>query len=209
MLKFLLLVGVLALCGMGARAQRIEVFTGFSYGQFNPGANLTQTLRPFGRHFSMPGLEASGQLNLHSWLGVVADVSYYGGTGDVDFTPEHARIYNYLAGPQLTARHIGPFNVFVGGLVGTTNARVSFPLFDTNGNQIGTVRNKETRLAYGVGGGIDANVSSHVALRLVQIDYLRDAFTNCAAGSVSAGQCAAQAGHQDNYRAAAGFVWHF
>jgi hypothetical protein len=57
------------LCGMGARAQRIEVFTGFSYGQFNPGANLTQTLRPFGRHFSMPGLEASGQLNCAAQAG--------------------------------------------------------------------------------------------------------------------------------------------
>lgn len=215
MRKFLLVVGVLALCGAGARAQRIEVFTGLSYGQFNPGANLSESIAQFGRHFSMPGVEASGQLNLHSYLGVVADVSFYGGTGDIGGNfADHARIYNYLAGPQVTARHIGPFNVFVRGLAGSTHARVSFTNTGggtcPSGQSTPTCFTKETRFAWGVGGGIDLNASSHISLRLVQIDYLRNAFTNCVGGfNQTTSSCAAQAGRQDNYRAAAGFVWHF
>lgn len=221
MRKFLLAMGVLALCAAGARAQRIEVFTGLSYGQFNPGANLTQSIAEFGRHFSMPGVEASGQLNLHSYLGVVADVSFYGGTGDIGGAfADHARIYNYLAGPQVTARHIGPFNVFVRGLAGTTHAQVSFTNTGfipgggggtcANGQSTPNCTQKETRFAWGAGGGIDLNASDHISLRLIQIDYLRNAFTNCVGGfNQTTSSCAAQAGRQDNYRAAAGFVWHF
>jgi opacity protein-like surface antigen len=145
---------------------------------------------------------------------VVADVSGYGGTGDVDIFPEHARIYNYLFGPQVTARHIGPFNVFVRGLAGTTHARISFNNSGgstcPNGTTSGTCSITEHRFAYGVGGGIDLNATDHISLRLVQIDYLRNSFTNCNGGfNTSTGQCTAQAGRQDNYRAAAGFVWHF
>src|SRR5208282_785223 len=86
MRKLLVAIALLAIVGASAKAQepKVELFTGFSYGQFNPGGLLTESDNGLGRHFSMPGLEATGEYNFTSHLGVVADVSGYGGTGDVD-----------------------------------------------------------------------------------------------------------------------------
>lgn len=210
MRKFLLAVAVLALFGVSARAQepRVEVFTGFSYGQFNPGGLLTESASGVGRHFSMPGLEASGEFNLGSHLGVVADVTGYGGTSDVDLTAKHLRFYNYLFGPQLTQRGIGPFDVFVRALAGTSHARTSFNsggVTCPNGQTTATCSQTLNRFSYGAGGGIDLNASPHIGLRIIQIDYLRNDFTNCTAGTT----CAGRSGRQDNYRIAAGFNWRF
>jgi opacity protein-like surface antigen len=213
MRKLLVAIALLAMTGVCASAQtpRVELFTGLSYGQFNPGGLLTDNVNGLGRHFSMPGLEATGEFNFNSHLGVVADVSGYGGTGDVDSFADHLRQYNYLFGPQLTQRHIGPFDVFVRGLVGTSHARVSFnnsagTFTCPNGQVNATCTETENRFAYGAGGGIDLNATRHIGLRLVQIDYLRNAFTNC---STTATSCATQNGRQDNFRIAAGFNWRF
>ncbi|HXL21006.1 MAG TPA: outer membrane beta-barrel protein [Candidatus Dormibacteraeota bacterium] len=213
MRKFFLVVAVLALSGVAAKAQtpRVELFTGLSYGQFNPGGLLSESASGVGRHFSMPGFEVTPQFNFSKWFGVVADVSAYGGTSDVDQSAEHARFYNYLVGPQLTARNIGPFNVFVRGLVGTSHSHITF----TGGGSFNDA-NKQTRLAYGFGGGIDLNASKHIALRLIQIDLIRNAFTNCPPADPDFGSCATSTnttitkpGRQNNARIAAGFEWRF
>src|SRR5580692_1739890 len=135
MRNLLVAIALLAVTGVSTMAQtpKVELFTGLSYGQFNPGGLLTDSESGVGRHFSMPGLEATGEYNFTSHLGVVADVSGYGGTGDVDSLADHLRDYNYLFGPQWTQRHLGPFDVFVRGLVGTSHARVSF---NTSGGSI-------------------------------------------------------------------------
>jgi opacity protein-like surface antigen len=211
MRKMLVAIALLAITGVAANAQtpRVELFTGLSYGQFNPGGLLTESANGVGRHFSMPGLEATGEFNLGSHLGVVADVSGYGGTSDVDQLADHLRYYNYLFGPQLTQRGIGPFSVFVRGLLGTAHARTSFNnsagATCPNGRITTTCSQTENRFSYGAGGGIDLSASRHIALRLVQIDYLRNDFTNCTAGTT----CTTRSGRQDNYRIAAGFDWRF
>src|SRR5580692_4548237 len=122
MRNLLVAIALLAVTGVSTMAQtpKVELFTGLSYGQFNPGGLLTDSESGVGRHFSMPGLEATGEYNFTSHLGFVADVSGYGGTGDVDSLADHLRVYNYLFGPQLTQRHIGPFSVFVRALAGTS-----------------------------------------------------------------------------------------
>jgi opacity protein-like surface antigen len=213
MRKLLVAVALLAITGVSAKAQtpKVELFTGLSYGQFNPGGLLTDSDSGLGRHFAMPGLEATGEYNFTSRLGFVADVSGYGGTGDVDSLADHLRDYNYLFGPQWTERHLGPFDVFVRGLVGTSHARVSFNnsaggFACPNGQTGATCENTENRFAYGAGGGIDLNASKHIALRLVQIDYIRNSFADCEANGTS---CAVLSGRQDNFRIAAGFNWRF
>jgi opacity protein-like surface antigen len=213
MRKSLIALALLAFTVACAHAQtpRVELFTGLSYGQFNPGGLLTESASGLGRHFAMPGLEATGEFNFTSHLGVVADVSGYGGTGDVDSLADHLRVYNYLFGPQLTQRHIGPFSVFVRGLAGTSHARVSFnnsagTFACPNGQTTSTCAQTENRFTYGAGGGIDLNASRHVALRLVQVDYLRNDFTNCGANQTT---CTPHSGRQDNFRIAAGFNWQF
>jgi hypothetical protein len=213
MRKLLVAMALLAISGMSAKAQepKVELFTGLSYGQFNPGGLLTDSDSGVGRHFVMPGLEATGEYNLTSHIGFVADVSGYGGTGDVDLQADHLRDYNYLFGPQWTQRHLGPFDVFARALVGTSHARVSFNhsaggFACPNGQTTATCENTENRFAYGAGGGIDLNASKHIGLRLVQIDYIRNSFTNCEANGTS---CAVLSGRQDNFRIASGFNWRF
>jgi opacity protein-like surface antigen len=221
MRKFLIVTMFLALSGAAGQAQtpRVELFTGLSYGQFNPGGLLTVANNGIGRHFSLPGVEITPQFNFSKSFGIIADISAYGGTGDVDALAEHVRIYNFLAGPQLTARNLGPFNLFVRGLVGVSRGRVSSTNFDSTGKPF-TVSLDENRLAYGFGGGIDLNVSKHIALRLVQIDYLRNSFTNCnAANATTLPGCpntppgvtpgASKPGRQNNLRLAVGFEWRF
>jgi opacity protein-like surface antigen len=219
MRKFFLAVAVLALSGVAAQAQtpRVELFTGLSYGQFNPGGFLTENSSGKGRYFSMPGFEATPQFNFSKWFGIVGDVSFYGGSNDIDHASivGHVRIYNYLAGPQLTARDIGPFNIFVRGLVGTSHARIKIPIFDNNGNPA-TFEDKQTRLAYGFGGGIDLNASKHIALRLIQIDLIRNSFIDCPPADPNFGFCATSTnttitkpGRQNNVRIATGFEWRF
>jgi opacity protein-like surface antigen len=213
MRKLLVAMALLAIAGVSAKAQtpKVELFTGLSYGQFNPGGLLTDSESGVGRHFAMPGLEVTGEYNFTSHIGFVADVSAYGGTGDVDSLADHLRDYNYLFGPQWTQRHLGPFDVFVRGFIGTSHARVSF---NNSGGSIScpvglttaTCSQTENRFAYGAGGGIDLNASRHIALRLVQIDYIRNSFTNCEANGTS---CAAMSGRQDNFRIASGFNWRF
>lgn len=210
MRKFFLAVAVLALSGVAAKAQtpRVELFTGLSYGQFNPGGLLTESFTGAGRHFSMPGFEVTPQFNFSKWFGVVADVSAYGGTGEVENVAEHLRFYNYLVGPQLTARNVGPFNVFVRGLAGVSHAQVKF----TGGDPTFNNNNKINRLTYGFGGGIDLNASKHIAVRLVQIDFLRGNFTNCEFEDINTAPASCQAprsGRQNNARIAVGFEWRF
>jgi hypothetical protein len=213
MRKLLVAIALLAFTGVCANAQtpKVEVFTGLSYGQFNPGGLLTDGVNGVGRHFSMPGLEISGEYNFTSHIGFVADISGYGGTGDVDGFADHLRQYNYLFGPQFTQRHLGPFDVFARGLIGTSNARVSFnnsagTFTCQNGQVNNTCTETMNRFAYGAGGGIDLNATRHIGLRLIQIDYLRNAFSNC---SSTASGCVVQQGRQDNFRIAAGFNWRF
>jgi len=93
MRNLLVLFALLAIAGQSAMAQtpKVELFTGLSYGQFNPGGLLTDSDSGLGRHFAMPGLEATGEFNFTSHLGFVADVSGYGGTGDVDSLADHLR----------------------------------------------------------------------------------------------------------------------
>lgn len=213
MRKLLVVLGFLTLFGATAQAQtpRVELFTGFSYGQFDPGGKVTFGIQGTGRHFAMPGLEATGQFNLSRSFGVVADVSGYGGTAELSQFPEHLRYYNILFGPQITARDLGPFNIFVRGLVGSSNARISYVHTDPNtGANLGTTRVTQTKLTYGLGGGIDLNASKHIALRLIQIDYLRGAYDNCTPASASAQvSCVPVSSNQNNFRVAAGFNWRF
>lgn len=213
MRKLLITISLLALASVGANAQtpKVEVFTGLSYGQFNPGGLLTDNISGLGRHFSVPGLEATAEYNFTSHIGVIADFSGYGGTADVDSFADHIRDYNYLFGPQFTQRHIGPFDVFVRGLIGTSHARVAFnnsagTFLCQSGFPDTTCVETQSRLAYGGGGGIDLNASRHIGLRLIQVDYIRNTFSNC---TFNAGACSPEAGRQDNLRIAAGFNWRF
>jgi len=134
-----------------AKAQRVELFGGYSYAQINPGGFETQNASGTGTHFSLSGWEVSGAVNANRWIGLVADFAGYPGTKAVDvLTAEHLRYYTYMAGPQVRLRGVGPFTCFAHGLVGAAHSNNDIPILTANF--------KETRLAYAAGGGVDISM---------------------------------------------------
>ncbi|HQR40092.1 MAG TPA: hypothetical protein PLF26_17030 [Blastocatellia bacterium] len=89
--------------------------------------------------------------NVNSWFGITGDFSGYHGTNGGDSNGM------VLGGPKFTYRR-GPVTPYVqlygGGIWG-------------GGDSAGV---------YGFGGGVDAKVSKHVAIRLIQADYLATSF---------------------------------
>jgi opacity protein-like surface antigen len=105
-------------------------------------------------HHSDPSLNLNGwnaalNGNFNRWFGVTADFSGSYKNG--------GHFYSYMFGPTIAARseHVTPF---VHALFGGATA--------------GDGGSSDTAFAMALGGGLDANVGRHVAVRLVQADWL-------------------------------------
>jgi opacity protein-like surface antigen len=107
------------------------------------------------------GWEGSATGNVNRWLGVTADVSGYYRTDD----GVSQRNYNFLFGPRVTYRteKLSPFGQV---LFGVAHERV--------GNDSANIT--DNAFAMVVGGGLDYNLKKHLAVRLLQADYLRTRF---------------------------------
>lgn len=145
---------------------RVNAFVGYSFYSTN--------LSTVGRA-STYGWEASGEVRLYRWVGVVGDIdTHYGSqgfpicqtfptTGYVCSTFSADIIErNFLVGPSLSIKR-GNFRPFVQVLVG--GAHVNAGLFQGNDNSF----------AAAVGGGVDVRVTRRLSWRL-KGDYLRTQF---------------------------------
>jgi len=94
---------------------------------------------------------------LNDWFGVVGDFGYCKVTGLPSGTSAHA--INYLFGPRVTYRSAGSFTPFAHVLFGGQH-------FGVSGG--GTANS----FAMALGGGADYRLTEHVALRLIEVDYL-------------------------------------
>ena len=183
---FLLLL--LPLCIVpAAHAQDVELFGGYSY------------LRTTGSHYENSGLNGwnvAGSANFSSW-GVVADVSNHYGASTSNFTPtgNRGRGTMYLFGPQYSFRLIPRVTPFVHALFGGVQGlRVSpGPLgpggaCPAPGCSAASIA-PERALAMAFGGGLDVKIRGRLWLRLIQVDYIRQDFSNGAMTSprISAG----------------------
>jgi outer membrane protein OmpA-like peptidoglycan-associated protein len=158
------------LCSLGtlAAAQdrpapKWELFGGYS--AFNPGTDVHGVLRggvlPVSSTLETNpwGLGASATYNFNRWLGMTLDASTLrnseeSGVGRVD----DAALSNLSLGPKITFRH-ARFSPFLEGLVGDHRLMPdSFHDIQTWGLM--------------AGGGLDINVSRHIALRLLRADYV-------------------------------------
>jgi opacity protein-like surface antigen len=181
-------LAVLLLClATTARAQDLELFGGYSFLQ-TTGANY--------EHAATSGWNAAASANFKSW-GVVADFSNHYGASTNNFTPIGNRGHGtmFLFGPQYSFRLIPRVTPFVhalfGGVqgsrdtVGTLGPGGSCPSPECSGTSI----LPETAFAMAFGGGLDVKVWSHVWIRLIQADYIRQNFSNGAMTSprISAG----------------------
>src|SRR5712692_9855028 len=134
------------LFSLGAMAQEYkgEVFGGYQY------SNLDGT--------SLNGWNTAVTGNLKDWFGVTADFSgAYKSAGGVDF-----RNYTYTFGPTISTAHNQSFRLFAHGLFGGFHDSAAFGGSSGSGNGFAMM----------FGGGVDARVKPHVAVRLGQFDWM-------------------------------------
>lgn len=115
------------------------------------------------------GWNASVAGNVNSWLGLVGDFTgQYSRLAEPDVS-ERIRTHSFLFGPQLSARgrRVTPF---ARALFGASHVRTRATEFGQN------FAFSDTSFATALGGGLDVRLSRRVALRAVQLDYVRTRF---------------------------------
>jgi len=145
-------------------APKWELYGGYSF--FLPGADvhgqLPGALLPLSsRMESNPrGVGASVTYNFNNWLGLTLDTSTHWGSGETTLARriDDAAFSNLSLGPKITFRSTH-FSPFLEALVG--DHRLTPDAF-----------HDIDKLGFMFGGGLDINLSRHVALRLIRADYV-------------------------------------
>jgi hypothetical protein len=176
---------------------RATVFGGYSY--LRNGSN------------SFNGWEGQGTFPFNRYLGVTADVSgasltpfSFSALGASAFTNQ--RLANYLFGPTVTAE-LGRSSVFAHALFGEAHsslgAGVSVPII----GGISTGLTSANAFAMAFGGGIDIGLTRHLAIRAVQVDYIRTQFN--AIDALTTGLSSSLGNRQNSFRYSTGIVFRF
>src|SRR5215471_2386302 len=176
MRKLVWIFGLFLLLTIPAAAQdfpKAEVFGGYSY--FH--ANI------LGTGFNFHGGSGSIAFNLNHWLAIVGDVGGYH-NGDFGIS---TNVITYLFGPKFSYRRAGRITPFAQALFGAAHE---------NENFIG-VTASDNAFAMALGGGLDARVTQHVGIRLIQAEYLLTKFPD------------GENDRQNNARISAGIVFRW
>lgn len=155
----------LALLAIPSRTQaQVSIFGGYSYlrasvpvGSAGAGPAIISQSADLAS-----GWEAAAQVKVLPMLGGVADFS--GNQGTLDGAAVH--VQTYLFGPQLSLP--GRFSLFIHALFGVAHEQQ-----DAFAGAAPYSLGPDTSFATALGGGIDVKAAPFVALRLIQIDYLR------------------------------------
>ena len=166
--------------GLNRGTPKVELFLGYSYLRGMPD------LEPANRLYWLNGGSMSIAFNFNRYLGLVADVGGFAdskielpGTGGGASTVmnSYGAVFPYLFGPRLSFRgheRVTPFlQVLFGGIYATK------VMLDSGCGGAGcTPLPAENKFAWTGGGGLDIKVSHHVAIRIVQVEYLMTNFEN-------------------------------
>jgi outer membrane immunogenic protein len=166
---------VLALSATAAaqNTPKIDVFLGYSYVRKN-GPN----------HFNSNGGSLALAYNLNNFLGIVGDVGLYR-------RRPRANAGSYLFGPRFSVRRNHKITPYAQALFG--GARVSGSFFSGgSGNAF----------AMTAGGGVDANLTKSLGLRLLQVEYFLTKFQETSGRLLGPNK-------QDNLRISTGVVFRF
>jgi hypothetical protein len=176
---------------------RATVFGGYSY--LRNGSN------------GFNGWEGQGTFNFNRHLGVTADVSgaslspfSFSALGASAFT--YQRLTNYLFGPTLTAA-LGRSTVFAHALFGEAHSSLGAGLTVPIIGGISTDLTSANAFAMAFGGGIDIGMTRHLAIRAVQVDYLRTQFS--ATDALTTGLSSSLGNRQNSFRYSTGIVFRF
>src|SRR5438270_2529675 len=183
MSKWLVIALVIALCGLPVLAQentpKAEIFGGYQYGRFN----VSNT------GINMNGWNGSVTGNFNKWLGVTADFSGNYKTEKASFSgttvSANLKAYTYTFGPVVSLNHEGAFNPFVHALFGGVHMSLGA---NVSGLTSGSM--SDSGFAAMLGGGADARLTRHVAVRLFQPDWVHyrfSGFTGTSSASISTG----------------------
>ena len=134
-------------------APKAEVFGGYAYAGE-------------GTH----GWNASVAGNVNSWFGLVGDFTGQHTRLEEVGVSERIKTHSFLFGPQFSARSGKRVTPFVRVLFGASNVR-------TRATESGqSFSFSDTSFAAAFGGGLDVRLSDRVAVRAVQLDYVRTRF---------------------------------
>ena len=173
MRKIAFLVALFALLPVFAMAaDRVDVFGGYQYTHISD-SGVSQSLN---------GWNAAVTGNVNKYLGITGDFS--GSYATISGVSAH--VYTYAFGPTINVNHNGVFNPFVHALFGGAHL---------NGSISGEGSAGTNGFAMAIGGGADAKVAPHIAVRLGQFDWVYYRFQGT--------------GFSNNFRYSAGIVIRF
>jgi len=161
MRKLVWLLGLVLAFSSAAAAQnaaKADLFLGYSYGRIMPQTSGAG-------NFNINGGASSIAWNLNDSFGIVADFAGYR-VGKINGFDPDASAFTYLFGPRFSYRRTKNVTPFAQVLIG--GARVSCNLLLPSSSR--------SALAMTLGGGVDANLSKHLALRLGQLEYFLTRF---------------------------------
>ncbi len=181
---------------------RVEWFVGYSFWRAMPTSSSN-------RMAYLHGGSTSIAYNFNSYLGLVADFGGYdnnkltliGPTGSQTFS-SNGSAYSFAFGPRISYRRYERFTPFVQALFGGAHAS-SVRISGCTGSTTCTLLGSDTGFATFLGTGFDIKISRHIALRLLEADFLlthfKDPFSSNGQGR----------GWQDNVRLSTGIVFRF
>jgi opacity protein-like surface antigen len=191
MKRLLTLIAFIMLASSPAMAQyvitRVEVGGGYTFRSLDvPGSSRV----------NMNGWDVNGAFNFNKWIAVAADGDgTYNGTPDEEGGTDKTTVYSFQAGPRLYPIGHHRFTPYAQALFGYAHVNLSFPAAD----EIPMLT--ENCFAWSVGGGLDANVTRHIAIRLGEFDY--EQFHSSLLNGFEPGP------HQNNFKYKAGVVIRF
>jgi hypothetical protein len=207
MRKLAFLLAAAGLCAaIPARAQdtpRWELFGGYSFFHTESGKEVVP-IDKFGTFPNLPfaidlgqslnGLHGMVAENVTSWFSGVADFGGGFTSTTVNYTSvggpmlaTNRSLFTYQFGPQFSLRKFAPVTVFVHALIGGAQNRAKYAP-DTSSLSTNAWASE-------IGGGIDVRVTQHLAIRVLQADWLRTHFPISLASDT-----------QNNWSASAGVV---
>lgn len=185
------IIAAMCISGFSAYAQEgstpvVETGLNYTFTRINPGGSLTS--------YNANGGSGYVEYNLNHVVGLVADLgANYAST--VNGFSLNNTTFTYLFGPRFNWR-LSHFTPYVQTLVG--GARFS-NAYDP-GSPSPVLGVSENTFAAAIGGGVDVNLTDHIALKPIQVEYF---MTQLPSEFVNVNQV------QNNLRYSAGVVFKF
>jgi hypothetical protein len=195
-----LLVGACMMAGLAAWGQQASSTAAKKGINFDLAVNYTAEKAEQSPNYCGCFWLQGGSTDLSTilWKGLGVAVAFNGDTASAINTGVDLTKIEGMAGPRYTTRvgHVGgskhPVSVFGEGLAGRVWA------FNSNfATKYGTVVSDKTAIAFEAGGGINVRVNRYLAVRAIQVDFVRNYLPNTG-GDV-----------QNNARVSFGAIYHF